>query len=35
VTAYDVVVPYSRLEHQYMPGRARIVAAAKKALAFG
>lgn len=34
VTAYDVVVPYSRLEHQYMPGTARIVAAAKKALAF-
>jgi pyruvate dehydrogenase E1 component beta subunit len=35
VTAYDVVVPYSRLEHLYMPGKARIVAAAKKALAFG
>jgi len=34
VTAYDVVVPYSRLEHQYMPGKERIVAAAKKALEF-
>lgn len=34
VTAYDVVVPLSRLEHHYMPGKARIVAAAKKALAF-
>jgi len=27
-------VPLSRLEHQYMPGKGRIVAAAKKALAF-
>ena len=35
VTAPDVVVPFSRLEHQYMPGKERIVAAAKKALAFG
>jgi pyruvate dehydrogenase E1 component beta subunit len=35
VTGYDVVVPFSRLEHQYMPGQGRIVAAAKKALAFG
>ena len=34
VTGYDVVVPLSRLEHQYMPGKERIVAAAKKALAF-
>ncbi len=35
VTGYDVVVPLSRLEHQYMPGQGRIIAAAKKALAFG
>ena len=35
VTACDVVVPFSRLEHQYMPGKERIVAAAKEVLAFG
>lgn len=35
VTGYDVVVPFARLEHQYVPGKARIIAAAKKALAFG
>jgi pyruvate dehydrogenase E1 component beta subunit len=35
VTAYDVVVPLPRLEHEYMPGKARIIAAAKKALDFG
>jgi 2-oxoisovalerate dehydrogenase E1 component beta subunit len=35
VTGYDVVVPLPRLEHQYMPGRGRIIAAAKKTLAFG
>jgi pyruvate dehydrogenase E1 component beta subunit len=34
VTACDVVVPYSRLEHLYMPGKARILAAARKALTF-
>jgi pyruvate dehydrogenase E1 component beta subunit len=34
VTGYDVVVPLSRLEHQYLPDRGRIIAAAKKALAF-
>jgi len=34
VTGYDVVVPFARLEHQYIPGKARIVTAAKKALAF-
>jgi pyruvate dehydrogenase E1 component beta subunit len=34
VTAPDVVVPLPRLEHHYMPGRARIVAAARKALDF-
>ena len=34
VTGYDVVVPYARLEHQYMPGKARIIAAVKKTLAF-
>jgi pyruvate dehydrogenase E1 component beta subunit len=35
VTAYDVVVPLPRLERRYLPDRQRIVAAAKKALAFG
>jgi pyruvate dehydrogenase E1 component beta subunit len=34
VTGYDVVVPYARLEHQYLPGKARILAAVRKALAF-
>ncbi|MBI2294909.1 MAG: alpha-ketoacid dehydrogenase subunit beta [Betaproteobacteria bacterium] len=34
VTAYDVVVPLPRLERHYMPDRATIVAAARKALAF-
>jgi pyruvate dehydrogenase E1 component beta subunit len=34
VTAPDVVVPLPRLEHRYMPDKQRIVAAAKKALAF-
>jgi pyruvate dehydrogenase E1 component beta subunit len=34
VTGYDVVVPYTRLEHEYIPSRQRIIAAAKKALAF-
>jgi 2-oxoisovalerate dehydrogenase E1 component beta subunit len=34
VTAYDVVVPLPRLEHQYMPDKQRIIAAAKKALDF-
>lgn len=34
VTGYDVVVPYARLEHHYMPGKARIIAAVRKALAF-
>jgi len=35
VTAYDIVVPLARLEHQYLPSKSRIVAAARKALAFG
>jgi len=35
VTGYDVVVPLPRLEHGYMPGKERIVAAVKKTLAFG
>ena len=35
VTGYDVVVPMSRLEHSYIPSKQQIVAAAKKALAFG
>ena len=34
VTACDVVVPLPRLEHRYMPGKAQIAAAARKALAF-
>lgn len=34
VTADDVVVPFARLEHHYMPGKERIVAAAKKVLEF-
>ncbi|MEM5382908.1 alpha-ketoacid dehydrogenase subunit beta [Paraburkholderia phymatum] len=32
VTGYDVVVPLYRLENQYMPGVARIVAAVRQAL---
>ncbi|MGH8661130.1 MAG: alpha-ketoacid dehydrogenase subunit beta [Burkholderiales bacterium] len=35
VTGYDVVVPLPRLEHHYLPGKERIVAAVKKTLAFG
>jgi len=35
VTACDVVVPMARLEHDYIPGKARIVAAVKEVLAFG
>jgi len=35
VTGYDVVVPLPRLEKHYMPDKARIMAAAQKALAFG
>jgi pyruvate dehydrogenase E1 component beta subunit len=34
VTAYDVVVPLPRLEHEYMPGKSRILAAARKVLDF-
>lgn len=34
VTGYDSVVPFSRLEHQYIPTRQRIVSTAKKTLAF-
>ncbi|WP_041656290.1 alpha-ketoacid dehydrogenase subunit beta [Azoarcus sp. KH32C] len=32
VTGYDVVVPLSRLEHQYMPSVARIVAGVRKTM---
>lgn len=35
VTGYDAVMPLPRLEHHYMPGKERIVAAVKKTLAFG
>jgi len=34
VTGYDAVVPFSRLEHQYIPSKQQIVAAAKKTLEF-
>jgi len=34
VTGYDAVMPFSRLEHQYIPGKQRIVAAARKTLEF-
>ncbi|MCC6472657.1 MAG: alpha-ketoacid dehydrogenase subunit beta [Burkholderiales bacterium] len=34
VTGYDVVLPYSRLEMQYLPGVARILAAARRAMKF-
>lgn len=33
VTGYDTVVPLARLEHSYLPGVARIVDAARRALA--
>lgn len=34
VTGYDTVMPLPRLEHHYMPGEARIRAAARRALAY-
>ncbi len=34
VTAPDIVVPFARLEHRYIPARQRIVSAARKALEF-
>ena len=34
VTGYDVVVPYARLEHRYMPGKARILRAVRKIMEF-
>ena len=34
VTAPDVVVPLSRLEHHYLPGKAQITAAVRKVLEF-
>jgi pyruvate dehydrogenase E1 component beta subunit len=34
VTGYDTVVPLARLEQRYIPGKARIIAAVKKALEF-
>lgn len=34
VTGYDVVPPLARLEYEYIPSRQRILAAARKALAF-
>ena len=32
--AVHIVVPFARLEHQYMPGKERVVAAIKKTLEF-
>ena len=34
VAGYDVVMPLPRLEHHYMPGEARILAAARRVLAY-
>ena len=34
VAGYDTVMPLPRLEHHYMPSEARILAAARRALAF-
>jgi pyruvate dehydrogenase E1 component beta subunit len=34
VTGWDTVMPLPRLEGRYLPGQARILAAARKALAF-
>jgi pyruvate dehydrogenase E1 component beta subunit len=34
VTGYDTVMPLPRLEHHYMPSEARILAAARRVLAF-
>ena len=34
VTGYDTIMPLPRLEHLYMPDEARILAAARRALAF-
>jgi pyruvate dehydrogenase E1 component beta subunit len=34
VAGYDTVMPLPRLEHRYIPDRARILAAARRALSF-
>jgi pyruvate dehydrogenase E1 component beta subunit len=34
VTGYDAIMPLFRNEHHYMPSEARIVAAARRTLAF-
>ena len=34
VTASDVVVPYARLEHRYIPGRKQVIAAVRKTMEF-
>ena len=34
VTGYDTVMPLPRLEHHYLPSEARILAAARRVLAF-
>ena len=34
VTAPDIIVPLSRLEHHYLPGKAQITAAVHKVLEF-
>jgi pyruvate dehydrogenase E1 component beta subunit len=35
VTGYDVVMPLPRLEHAYVPGTARVLAACRRVLAYG
>ncbi|MGH6886649.1 MAG: transketolase C-terminal domain-containing protein, partial [Geminicoccales bacterium] len=34
VTGYDTIMPLPKLEHRYMPGEGRILAAARRVLAF-
>ena len=34
VAGYDTIIPMPRLEYQYLPSEARILAAARRALAF-
>jgi 2-oxoisovalerate dehydrogenase E1 component beta subunit len=35
VAGYDTIMPLPRLEHRYLPSEARILAAARRVLAFG
>ena len=34
VAGYDTIMPLPRLEHHYLPNEARILAAARRVLAF-